>query len=259
MGRHVYLYRVSRPIIGICTAVERVKWGPWDDFVAMTPRSYVSAVQAAGGLAVLLPPDDAAAEDPDQLLDRLDALVLAGGNDVDPASYGARPHPEVGATAPERDRFELALAHRALERELPLLAICRGMQMLNVARGGTLVQHVPDVVGHAEHRHTPGQFADHEVELEAGSLAAAAAGAERLAVKSHHHQGVDELGEGLEITAWSARDRLPEAIEDPDRPFVLGVLWHPEEDESSRLIAALVDEARAQPRSNMTAGSRPPT
>jgi putative glutamine amidotransferase len=259
MGRHVYLYRVSRPIIGICTAVERVRWGPWDDFVAMTPRSYVSAVQAAGGLAVLLPPDDAAAEDPDQLLDRLDALVLAGGNDVDPASYGAPPHPEVGATAPERDRFELALAHCALERELPLLAICRGMQMLNVARGGTLVQHVPDVVGHAEHRHTPGQFADHEVELEAGSLAAAAAGAERLAVKSHHHQGVDELGEGLEITAWSARDRLPEAIEDPDRPFVLGVLWHPEEDESSRLIAALVDEARAQPRSNMTAGSRPPT
>jgi putative glutamine amidotransferase len=246
---------VSRPIIGICATVERVKWGPWDDFVVMTPRSYVSAVQAAGGLAALLPPDDAAAEDPDELLDRLDALILAGGNDVDPASYGARPHPEVGSTVPERDRFELALAHRALERELPLLAICRGMQMLNVCCGGTLVQHVPDVVGHEEHRHTPGQFADHEVRLDSGSLAARAAGVDRFAVKSHHHQGVDELGESLVASGWADGDGLVEAIEDPERPFVLGVLWHPEEDESSRLIAALVEEARAQPRSNMRARS----
>jgi putative glutamine amidotransferase len=261
MGRHVYLCRVSRPIIGICAAVERVQWGPWDESVAMMPSSYIQAVQAAGGLPVLLPPDDAVAEEPDELLDRLDALILAGGVDVDPASYGARPHPEVSHTAPERDRFELALAHRALERELPLLAICRGMQMLNVACGGTLVQHVPDVVGHDEHRHTPGQFADHHVELEPGSLAARAAGAERLAVKSHHHQGIDELGEGLEVTARSVGDELPEAVEDPGRRFVLGVLWHPEEDESSSLIAALVDEARAsaaassQPRSNIRARS----
>jgi putative glutamine amidotransferase len=236
---------VSTPIIGICAAVERVRWGPWDDFVTMTPRSYVRAVQAAGGLAVLLPPDDAAAEDPDVLLDRLDALLLAGGTDVDPAAYGARPHPELGSTVPERDRFELALAHRALERELPLLAICRGMQMLNVACGGTLVQHVPEVVGHEEHRHTPGQFADHEVRLEAGSRAAQAASADRLAVKSHHHQGVDELGESLVASGWADGDGLVEAIEDPGRRFVLGVLWHPEEDESSRLIAALVEEARA--------------
>jgi putative glutamine amidotransferase len=247
---------VSTPIIGICAAVERVRWGPWDDFVTMTPRSYVRAVQAAGGLAVLLPPDDAAAEDPDVLLDRLDALLLAGGTDVDPAAYGARPHPELGSTVPERDRFELALAHRALERELPLLAICRGMQMLNVACGGTLVQHVPEVVGHEEHRHTPGQFADHEVELETGSLVARAAGADRLAVKSHHHQGVDELGESLVASGWADGDGLVEAIEDPGRRFVLGVLWHPEEDESSRLIAALVEKARAAyPRSNMRARS----
>ena len=251
MGRRVYLWRVGRPIIGICAALERVKWGPWNAVVAMTPHSYVRAVQAAGGLAILLPPDDAAAEDPDVLLDRLDALILAGGIDLDPATYGARPHAQVGPTAPERDRFELALAHRALERDLPLLAICRGMQMLNVARGGTLVQHVPDVVGHEEHRHTPGQFADHDVELEPGSLAARAAGAERLAVKSHHHQGVDELGEGLEVTAWSVGDGLAEAVEDRQQRFALGVLWHPEEDESSRMIAALVEEARAaQPRSS---------
>jgi putative glutamine amidotransferase len=224
----------------------------------MMPLAYIHAVQAAGGLPVLLPPDDAAAEDPDELLDRVDALILAGGVDVDPASYGAPPHAEVTRTVPERDRFELALAHRALERELPLLGICRGLQMLNVARGGTLLQHVPDVVGHDEHRHTLGQFADHAVELEAGSLAARAAGAERLAVKSHHHQGIEELGEGLEVTGWSVPDRLAEAVEAPDRRFVLGVLWHPEEDESSRLIAALVDEARAAsayPRSNMRARS----
>jgi putative glutamine amidotransferase len=249
MARRVYLCRVSQPIIGICAALERVRWGPWHDVVAMTPQAYVRAVQAAGGLAILLPPDDSAAEDPDQLLDRLDALILAGGTDIDPAAYGARPHPEVGQTAPQRDRFELALAHRALERDLPVLAICRGMQLLNVARGGTLVQHVPDVVGHEDHRHTPGQFADHDVELEPGSLAARSAGAERLAVKSHHHQGVDELGEGLEVTAWSVHDQLAEAVEDRSARFVLGVLWHPEEDESSRLVAALVDEARAaEPR-----------
>jgi putative glutamine amidotransferase len=241
----VYVCRVTRPIIGICAALERVKWGPWHELVAMTPRAYIRAVQAAGGLAVVLPPDDAAAQDPDELLDRLDALILAGGADVDPATYGARRHPEVGLTVPERDRFELALATRALDRDLPLLAICRGMQMLNVARGGTLVQHVPDVVGHEEHRHTPGQFADHDVELEPGSLAARTAGAERLAVKSHHHQGVDELGEGLQVTAWSTADGLPEAVEERDGRFVLGVLWHPEQDESSRLVAALVEEARA--------------
>jgi putative glutamine amidotransferase len=249
---------VGRPIIGICAAVERVKWGPWDATVAMMPSAYIRAVQAAGGLPVLLPPDDGAAEDPDELLDRLDALILAGGVDVDPASYGARPHPEVTRTVPERDRFELALAHRALERELPVLAICRGMQMLNVACGGTLLQHVPDVVGHEAHRHTLGQFADHEVELEPGSLAARAVGSERSAVKSHHHQGVDELGEGLVASGWADADALVEAIENRDRRFVLGVLWHPEEDESSRLVAALVDEARrapAQPRSNMRARS----
>jgi putative glutamine amidotransferase len=230
--------------IGICAAIEQVRWGPWEETVTMAPRSYATAVQATGALALLLPPGDATA--PDAVLDRVDALILTGGSDVDPALYGAASHPETKDTWPERDRFELALAHGALERGTPVLGICRGMQILNLALGGTLVQHLPDLLGHGDHRHTPGAFADHEVRLEPGSLAAAAAGAERVTVKSHHHQGVDELGEGLAVTGWSVPDELVEAIEVRDHPFALGVLWHPEEDDRSRIVEALVAAARAE-------------
>jgi putative glutamine amidotransferase len=230
--------------IGICAAVERARWSHWDDHVALTPRSYVEAVQRADGLPLLLPPDDAAAEAPDDLLDRIDALILAGGADVDPASYGAAPHERTGEPRPERDRFELALAHRALERGMPVLGICRGGQMLNVACGGTLIQHVPDVVGHEGHLEAPGEFSEHEVELEPGSLAARAAGAERIDVESHHHQGVDELGEGLRATGRSLPDGLVEAVESTEHDFALGVLWHPEVDQRSRIVAALVGAAR---------------
>ena len=209
----------------------------------MTPRPYATAVQAAGALALLLPPDDAAAKSPDALLDRIDALLLAGGADIDPASYGAKPHPETKGTWPERDRFELALAHRALERDMPVLGICRGMELLNVALGGTLVQHLPDVLGTNDHRKVPGAFGDHEVRLEPGSLAARAVGAERATVKSHHHQGLDELGDGLRASGWSVPDELVEAVELPDRRFTLGVLWHAEQDERSKVIAALVEAA----------------
>jgi putative glutamine amidotransferase len=231
----------ARPVIGLCAAVESVCWGPWEVPVTMLPTAYAHSVQAAGGLALLLPPDDAAAEDPDGLLDLLDGLILAGGTDLDPASYGARPHPETTATSPERDRFELGLAHRALERGLPLLGICRGMQLLNVATGGTLDQHIDGI---AVHRHTRGVFSDHEVELEPGSLAARAAGAERLAVKSHHHQGVAELGEGLVVSGRSVGDGGVEAVELPGEGFALGVLWHPEEDVASRVVGELVADAR---------------
>ena len=207
----------------------------------MSPSVYALAIQRADALALILPPDDAAAEAPDELLGLLDALVIPGGSDIDPASYGARPHPESHGVRAERDRFELALAHRALERDMPLLGICRGMELLNVALGGTLDQHIDrlDV-----HRHTPGAFCDHTVRLEPGSLAARAVGGERTEVKSHHHQALAELGEGLVVTGWSEPDDLPEAIELRDRRFALGVLWHPEEDERSRVMGSLVQAAR---------------
>ena len=234
------------PAIGICAGVERVSWGVWDGYeVTLAPRSYVRCVQKGGGIAIVLPPDEAAVEDPDLLLDRIDALMLAGGADVDPASYGAEPHPETKGTWPDRDRFEIALARRALERDMPVLGICRGMQLLNVALGGTLVQHLPETTGSESHRTVAGTFSEHHVRLDPGSLACSVAGAEGFVVWSHHHQGVDQLGEGLKVSGWSLEDELPEAIELPGRRFALGVIWHPEEDEGSRVIAALVEAARS--------------
>jgi putative glutamine amidotransferase len=169
----------------------------------------------------------------------LDGLILAGGSDIDPGAYGAQPHPETRGTRPERDRFELGLGTRALERDMPVLGICRGMEMLNVLQGGTLNQHL----GLELHRHTPGVYTDHGVRLEPASLAERIVGSERTEVKSAHHQGIEELGEAVVASGW-ADDGLVEAIELPDKSFAVGVLWHPEEDERSRVIGSLVDEAR---------------
>jgi putative glutamine amidotransferase len=243
---------VSRPAIGICAAVEQARFGAWDQQATLLPRGYADAVQRAGGLAFLLPPDDEAAEHPAELLDRLDGLLLAGGRDIDPLSYGARPAPETGEPSPERDRFELALATAALDRDMPLLGVCRGMQMLNVTCGGTLNQHLEGELC-ARHRHTPGVFSDHDVVLEPGSLAARAAGSERLAVRSHHHQALGELGEELVVSGHSPEDGIPEAVELPGKRFVLGVLWHPEEDEASGVIGALVEAARGAQAAAATA------
>jgi putative glutamine amidotransferase len=231
---------VRRPVIGICAAIESAQWAAWEVVVNLSPRAYSLAVQRAGGLALILPPDDVVAESPDELLDMIDALILAGGSDIDPASYGAKPHPETRGTRPERDRFELALGTRALERDMPVLGICRGMEMLNVIQGGTLNQHLADL---ELHRHTPGVFTDHRVRLEPGSLAERVVGAERTEVKSAHHQGLEELGEGV-VTSGYADDGVVEAIELPGRSFAVGVLWHPEEDERSRVVGSFVDEAR---------------
>jgi putative glutamine amidotransferase len=233
-----------RPVIGLCAALEHARWGPWDEDAVLLPKSYARSVQRAGGLALMLPPDPALIDDPDEILDRLDGLVLTGGSDIDPATYDMTPHASMNGTSPERDGFEVALARRAVARDMPVLGICRGMQLMNVALGGGIQQHLPDVVGHEQHRHTPGAFADHHVRLEAGSLAARVVGREQEAVKSHHHQGVDGLGTGLVASGWSVEDGVIEAIEQPERRFALGVLWHPEEDEASRVVGALVKEAR---------------
>ena len=232
-----------RPTIGVTAATEKVSYGVWSEVQAfMSPASYTRAVQRAGGRPVLLIPDQEDTEDPDGVLGVVDALIVTGGaGDVNPALYGEEPHPQTGPIQEERDAYELALVRAAIDRRMPVLGICRGMQILNVAYGGGIEQHVPDVVGHEDHRHTPGIFADHDVDLEPGSLAARAVGAERAPVKSHHHQGVKEIGTGLAVTA-RADDETVEALEDPSCPFVLGVLWHPEEDEKSQLIPALVSE-----------------
>ena len=228
---------MAKPLIGITTYVEPASWGHWDDTEeALVPYDYVRAVERAGGRAVLVPPDeDGIAE----VLDTLDGLVLSGGNDLEPEEYGAEAHPETKGTNPERDRGELALLEAALARDLPVLAICRGFEVLNVARGGDLVQHLPELVGHEEHREKPGEFSEHAVRVDPSSRIGEVAGV----VKSHHHQGIGRIGDGLRDVAW-ADDGTVEAIEDPQKPFVVGVLWHPEAGEDQRLFEQLVEAAR---------------
>ena len=233
-----------RPAIGISAAVEVARWSYWESRAALVPRTYIDAVQRAGATALLLPPDEAALTTPGEFLDRTDGLVLSGGIDIDPTVYGGEAMPDATATNPERDRFEVALTREAIERGMPALGICRGMELLNVACGGTLIQHLPDVIGSERHCESVGKFGVHEVRLAEGSLAARAVGTERATVRSHHHQATDELGEGLEASGWSVDDDVVEAIEIPNRIFCLGVLWHPEEDVQSRVIGALVEAAR---------------
>jgi putative glutamine amidotransferase len=229
--------------IGITAAIERAAWTVWADVgVNISQRTYSQEVEAAGGVPLVLPVQDAGPDRASELLDHLAGLILSGGSDLDPASYGAEPTPETTHYTPERDAFELALARAALERDVPVLGICRGMQLLNVARGGTLQQQVPDP---EVHLHTPGEFADHEVRLEPGSLAARAVGAELLSVRSHHHQGVDRLGDGVVATGWAEPGGLVEAIELPGTRFGLGVLWHAEEEPGSTVVTALCEAARA--------------
>ena len=228
------------PIVGITTYAENAAWGAWNVPTALVPLSYVRAVGTAGGRALLVPPSEHAVE---QTLDALDGLVFSGGADLDPAGYDADPHPETNGIRPERDRAELTLMGAALERDMPILAVCRGMEIMNVLRGGDLVQHLPEVVGDEKHKHTPGVFADHAVSVEPESRLGAILG-ERAPVKSHHHQGFGRLGAGLVPTAH-AEDGTLEAVEDPSRRFALGVLWHPEAGADAALFAALVEQARA--------------
>jgi gamma-glutamyl-gamma-aminobutyrate hydrolase PuuD len=228
---------VAKPLIGITTYLTRAAWGAWDLDAALVPAAYVRSVVRAGGAPLLVPPGASAEE----TLDAVDGLIFSGGSDVDPELYGLEAHPETNGVIRERDEFELELMRAALAKDVPLLAICRGSQVLNVAAGGTLEQHVPDRVGTDVHKETPGVFAEHGVEVVPSTQLAGILGV-HSDVKSHHHQGYGELGRGLRESA-RAPDGTTEALEDPSKRFALGVLWHPEEGEDMKLFEALVAQA----------------
>jgi putative glutamine amidotransferase len=229
---------MARPVIGITAYAETARWGVWNCLAVLVPADYVRQVSAAGGVPVVLPPLAGDVE----VLNRLDALVLAGGADVDPARYGAERAPRTGAAQPHRDDAELALLAAALERDLPVVAVCRGLQVLAVLRGGTLVQHLPDVVGSDVHVPAPGVYGDNRVRIAPGSRLAALVGDEATWA-CHHHQAVERLGDGLTAVAW-ADDGTIEAAELDGARFVIGVQGHPEVGDDVRLFAGLVAAAR---------------
>jgi putative glutamine amidotransferase len=235
------------PLIGITTYLERAQTGVWDVPAAFLPKLYLDAVTDAGGIAVLLPPQPVSPEIARSVLAALDGLIVSGGADVDPARYGQSPHPRTGAPRTDRDAWEDALLIEAIAVELPFLGICRGAQMLNVALGGTLVQHLPDVVGTERYQPGPAVFGEGEVSIERGSRLAALVGGEAepgLPVHFYHHQALDDVADGLTVTARSA-DGVIEAVELETVPFGLGVQWHPEQNANDRrLFAGLVDAAR---------------
>jgi putative glutamine amidotransferase len=229
----------DRPIVGITSYVEPATWGVWREVpAALVPYDYVRAVTAAGARAVLLPPDGADAG----VLRALDGLVLAGGADLDPGRYGAAPHP-LTSSRPDRDSGEFTLLTAALDADLPVLGVCRGMQLLAVAYGGRLHQHLPELTGDHRHQPAPGRYGSHPVRFAPGSRIAAVMAGAAVEVNSYHHQAVADAG-GLTVTGW-ADDGVVEAVEDPDRRFVLGVQWHPEAVADARLFAALVAAAGA--------------
>lgn len=227
-----------KPVIGVTAYVERARWGVWELPAVLVPHDYVRMVELAGGRALVVPPS---VDGVDEILDALDGVVFSGGADLDPDLYGADAHETTDDPRRDRDAGELALLRAALERDVPTLAVCRGSQLLNVACGGDLVQHLPEVVGDEKHKHLPGTFSDHDVDVKAGTRLGAVVG-DRAAVKSHHHQGFGRVGEGLVKTAWAADGTL-EGLEDPTRRFAVGVLWHPEAGDDLALFEALVAEA----------------
>jgi putative glutamine amidotransferase len=232
---------LARPIIGVTTAIEQdARWRVWNEPAALLSARYLDAIACAGGRAVLLPPDEGSAE---ETLAVLDGLVVSGGSDISPSMYGSRPHPKTTGVRPERDHSELALVETALKLSRPVLGICRGAQLISVAHGGALHQHLSDVVGHDRHRPALGRYGYHDVRIHQGSRLGHLLG-DKSRVASYHHQGIAAVGVGLEAVAWSD-DGSIEAVEssDPGR-FVLGVLWHPERDDDGRLFAALTEAAK---------------
>ncbi|MFN8215252.1 MAG: gamma-glutamyl-gamma-aminobutyrate hydrolase family protein [Solirubrobacterales bacterium] len=239
----------AAPLIGIGGIPMQCQFGGvWDEPVTMIHRAYTQAIARGGGAAVLFTPDTVLRAGAARLLEAVDALILPGGGDIDPGVYGAEREEATVRVDRERDEAELALCRAALDADLPVLGICRGMELLNVALGGTLHQHLPARIGHDGHLRDPGSFERHEVELEPGSAAARLVGAPRCAVMSHHHQAVDALGEGVAASGWERADGVVEAIELPAARLAVGVQWHPEEDPSSELIPNFVATVAAARR-----------
>jgi len=231
---------MTRPLIGITTYQEAARWGVWIREAALLATAYPRSVERGGGVPVLLPPPESL-DGVEVLLSRLDGLVFAGGPDVEPARYGEEPHERTGVPDLPRDRWEAALLRAALEAGKPFLAVCRGMQLLNVVQGGTLVQHLPDEVGHEGHQPQQGRFSRHRVRTAPGSLVGRLLGG-LVDVPTYHHQAVRHLGRDLVPVAW-AGDEVVEAVEVRGHRFGLGVQWHPEEDGDLRLFEALAEAA----------------
>ena len=237
---------MTYPVIGISCYSLRARWSTWDDEADLLPHRYVAMVARAGGLPVLLPPTEHTAD----VLPRLDGLILSGGSDVEPSRYGAAPDPAAGPFYPARDAAELELCHGALAAGLPLLGICRGLQLINVALGGTLHQHLPDLVGNDSHSPQELGYGTHKVSVAPGSQLSVILGRSEAAVPTHHHQAVDRLGAGLVATAW-ADDGVIEAAElapsdsgvSPAGQFTVAVQWHPEVGEDPSLFRALIAAA----------------
>ena len=235
----------SKPLIGITTYLEQSQTGVWDVPASFLPKVYLDAVTNAGGIAILLPPQPVDADIATRVVDGLDGLIVAGGKDVDPSRYGQAPHPTTDSPRLDRDAWEDALLHAAIKTELPFLGICRGMQVLNVALGGTLHQHLPEVVGDTRFSGADGVFAENEVELSGdGIVPSLLSNTPKLSVQSYHHQGLDTVAPGLTVTAES--DGVVQAVELDGVPFGVAVQWHPEQSpEDLRLFAGLVEAARA--------------
>ena len=233
----------ARPVIGLTTYLQRAQTGVWDVPAVFLQKTYLNAVTAAGGIAVLLPPQPVDADVARRVLDGVDGLIITGGRDVDPGSYHHEPHPATDSPARDRDSWESALLGEALHRGMPVLGICRGAQVINVALGGTLHQHLPDILGHTGHQQGNAEFSTSTGRTVEGSRLAGLLG-DGAAVQCYHHQGIDRLGDGLTVSARDT-DGVVEAVELTGDDFVLAVQWHPEETpEDLRLFAGLVDAAR---------------
>lgn len=235
----------SRPVIGLTTYLEQSKTGVWDVPASFLPKVYFDAVNRAGGIAVLIPPQTVNASDAERILDSLDGLIICGGKDVDPARYGQAPHPTTDEPRRDRDALEDALLTAALARNLPFLGICRGAQIFNVNQGGTLIQHLPDVIGDDRYQKGGGVFSTIDAQVSAGTKLAEILGdTDSVPAEVYHHQAIDEVAPGLTVSARTA-DGVIEAVELTEKPFAVAVQWHPEETpEDLRLFTGLIEAAR---------------